>query len=377
VSGRSSSRESSSRGSSSSSTNSSSNDSSDSDDSDGTSPSDIDLNASVGGRSLGRGLSRVHPGSLFRHEAIEAFSRAKVDGRIVNLMEQWPRWELLLVIVTIAVVALFSSLVRVYEWTEGVALVRMSGRTDLTALAAGSVSSIEVRAGQQVERGQLLVRFSAKDEQRELDKAETELETQLVALLRNPSDDALRKELASLTARKQLAAAHVAERSLRSPCSGTVTELRIRPQQLLAAGDIVLTLADDHMRPQMVAFLPGAARPELRVGDVIRFQPEHFEFAYQSLTIESIGDEALGPSEVRRFLGPELSDAIAVKGSSVIVTASIPSDSFSTGEKRYLYSHGLPGQAWTRLRARTVLETLRMELERLLQANGDKETKQQ
>src|SRR5262249_21237077 len=155
-----------------------------------------------------------------------------------------------------------------------------------------------------------------------------EFQAQLVRVLRDPADQGTLKELSRLRARKELAEARLAERSIRAPRAGTVTEVRIRENQLLQPGEIILTLADDQQRPQVVALLPGFARPQVRPGMQLRFEPSSFEFAYQSLVIDSVGDEVLGPGEIRRYLGPELADAVPIPGPAVIVTATLPTNHF-------------------------------------------------
>jgi membrane fusion protein (multidrug efflux system) len=176
-----------------------------------------------------------------------------------------------------------------------------------------------------------------------------------VRSLSDPSDEEARKSLARLSAEHGLAEARLDDRSLRAPKAGTVSEIRIRPGQLLQPGEIVLTLLDDETPPSVVALLPGQFRPQLRPGGLVRFAPDGYSFSYQSLTIESVGDEILGPSEVRRYLGPELADALKIEGPSVIVTARLPKPSFDAEGKAYRFHHGLQGHVWVRLRARTIL----------------------
>src|SRR5262249_9655383 len=162
------------------------------------------------------------------------------------------------------------------------------GRIDVTAMASGTVSAILVRAGEHVDKGQLLVSFVGIQEQHDLVSATAEFQSQLLRWLRDPSDEAARKDLSRLRAQKELAEARLAERSVRAPHAGTAPELRIRPTQLLSPGEIVLSLADDYTRPEVVAFLPGYARPQVRVGMTLRFEPSKFEFAYQNLTIDTV-----------------------------------------------------------------------------------------
>jgi membrane fusion protein (multidrug efflux system) len=293
-------------------------------------------------------------------------SRSHVEGDILRLSPEWIGWAYWVLLICLMTALLFSGVTRIHDWTSGTAVVRLIGRRDLTALAPGTVASIDVRPGQHVEPEQILVRFWGVDEQRALQGATGEFEAVLLKVLRDPFDEATRKELARTRIQKQLAEARLADRAVRAPHAGTVTEVRIRPGQLLQAGDIILTLVNDQTKPQVVVLLPGHALPEVKVGMPMRFEPSKFEFAYQSLVVESIGTEVLGPSEIRRYLGPELADAVEIQGPSFIVTATLPSMSFMSDHKTYLFSQGLPGRAQVRLRSRNILMAFVPELRRLM-----------
>jgi membrane fusion protein (multidrug efflux system) len=314
--------------------------------------------SAVGGRSLGRGLSRVNPETLYRTEALRERANAREGGDIVRLSREWIGLTYWLLVIVLGSAFGFAKVTRVHDWAEGPALVRMTGRAALTATVEGTVAEVLVQAGQHVDAHQLLVRFVGTQEQHDLDSAASEFQASLVQVLRDPSDEVTRRDLARLRAQKEVAQTRLADRSVRAPRAGIVTELRIHPHQRLQPGDIVLTLASDQARPQLVALLPGHARPQLRPGMTMRFAPAGFEFAYQDLVIDSVGDEVLGPAEVRRYLGAELADAVPVSGPSVIVSATLPSLRFTSDHRQYSVSHGLAGQASARLRTRTVLRML-------------------
>jgi membrane fusion protein (multidrug efflux system) len=319
-----------------------------------------------------RGLSRVDPKTLYRQEALLELQRSRAGGDLLRLSREWLAWAYWMLVISAVTGVALALVTRVYAWAPGPAAVRLGGRTDVTATTPGTVLKIEVHAGQHVERNQLLVRFSGITEQHELESANAEFQAQLVRALRDPADQATLKDLSRLRAQKELAEAKLADRSVRAPRAGTVTDIRIRPNQLLSPGEIILTLADDQRRPQVVALLPGYARPQLRPGMTMRFEPTSFEFAYQDVVIDSVGDEVLGPSEIRRYLGPELADALLVAGPSIIVTAMLPTNHFTSDGKTYSFSHGLPGQAQARLRTRTVLMEIISMLRGMLKPEAPK-----
>jgi biotin carboxyl carrier protein len=293
--------------------------------------------------------------AIFRAEALDELLQGQIRGDVLRLSPDWIRWAYWILVAAVIATVVFAAIGRIREYAPGPAVIRFAGRIDLTATSPGTVVSIEVSAGERVERGQLLVRFFGADEVHTLERIKSELDMELVRSLSDPNDETARKSLARLTAEKGLAEARLDDRSLRAPRAGTVSEIRIRPGQLLQAGDLAVTLLDDETPPSLVAVLPGRFRPQLHPGALVRFAPDGYAFSYQTLALGTVGEQILGPNEVRRYLGPELADAIRIDGPSVIVTAPLPNDRFSAEGKAYRYKHGLPGRVWVRVRARTIL----------------------
>jgi len=304
---------------------------------------------------------------VFRAEALDELAGGHVKGDVLRLAPDWINWVYGLLLMAVLTAIGFVVIGRVSEYAAGPAVVRLGGRIDLTATSAGTVVAIEVRAGERVRAGQLLVRFYGAEEQRALARIASELEAQTVKMLSDSGDEGARRELARLQAEKGLEEARLDERSLKAPRAGVVSEVRIRSGQLLQPGDLVLTLLDDATPPSLVVVLPGRFRPQLAPGTPLRFVPDGFKFAYQSLTVDQVGDDVLGPAEVRRFLGPELADAVTIDGPSVIVTAALPDDRFVAEGQAYQYHHGLPGHAWARVRRRSLLLALLPTLQDLLE----------
>src|SRR5207244_3125523 len=108
-------------------------------------------------------------------------------------------------------------------------------------------------------------------------------------------DQQTRQSLAELRAARELAARRLEERQVIAPRAGVVRNLRIRPGQMLAAGDLVLTLADEaETGHSVVALVPGQFRPLLRAGMPLRFALDGYPQVSAALEIESVGDEIVG-----------------------------------------------------------------------------------
>ncbi|HEY1584323.1 MAG TPA: HlyD family efflux transporter periplasmic adaptor subunit, partial [Polyangia bacterium] len=257
--------------------------------------------------------------------------------------------------------ALYAVVGRVNEYATGPAIVRVDGRIDLTAKLAGTVATIDVQPGQRVAAGQPLVQFFDDDESGELGRLREEFDLQLLKLLRDPSDGGARQALTSLRAQRELAAARVGQRLLRAPRPGVVSDVRIRPGQRLTPGDLVLSLVPDGARLSLVALLPGNDRPLLRPGMALGFELVGYGNEHHELTIDSVGDEVVGPNEAKRFLGPDVADTMPVDGPVVLVRAQLAARHFASDSddgRPLRYYDGLQARAQAAVRSERIAAML-------------------
>jgi membrane fusion protein (multidrug efflux system) len=310
------------------------------------------------------------PSDIFREEALQYHVAYRAEGDLLRISPAWTRWAYWLLVGVLGAGALYSIFGTVYEYASGPAVVRLEDRTDLTARSAGTVSDVLVHPGQHVVQGDLLVRFYLAQEGAELDRIQHEFDLHLIKILRDPSDQAARQALTSLRAQRELAQAHLEERSVRAPQDGVVSDIRIRPGQHLNPGDMVLTMVGAEARCVVVAMLPGQYRPLLRPGMGIRLELVGFKYAYRELMIDAIGDEVVGPSEVRRYLGQDLADTVSVQGPVVLVQAHLPSTTFIANGRSFHYYDGMPGTAEARVRAESILVTLVPGLKAIFESSG-------
>jgi membrane fusion protein (multidrug efflux system) len=301
----------------------------------------------------------VADSGLFRSEALQALEQSDgSSGELLHLAPGWLRVTYWLLAAAVAGSLSFAAFAFVGEYASGPSVVRVEGRTDLTATASGTVEEVLVQPGQHVATGQLLVRFNVASESAELERLTMEFDGTLVKLLRDPNDQAARQALTSLRAQKELASARVAQRSVRAPHAGIVSDLRIRRGQLLQAGDLVLSLNGQGTRFYVVAFLSGQYRPLVHPGMSLRLRLHGFPRAIELITIESVGDEVVGPAEARRYLGPDVADAVTLTGPVVLVKGRLEGTSFASDGKRFNFYDGLTGSAEARVRSQRVLSLL-------------------
>lgn len=299
------------------------------------------------------------PRSPFRKEALE-YSRTagREQGDVLQLSPAWSRWTYHVLVWLLLSGFVYCLAGRVNTYASGPALIRVEGRTDLTLPIPSVVATVQVVPGQRVEVGQSLVTFRAEDEASTLERLERELELQLIRFMRDPSDGAARQALTSLSAERELAQARVEARTLRAPHAGLVGDVRIQPGQFLPAGTRALSLVAEDAPVTLLALLPGYARPFLRPGMPLRVELDGFRYEYRELTIEAVGDQVIGPAEVRRFLGPDLADAVSVEGPVVLVKANLPSHTFVNEGRVLSYFDGMPSRAEARVRSERILVVL-------------------
>lgn len=295
---------------------------------------------------------------IFREEALRHHEGAQQDGDVLRISPSWTRWTYWTLLGLLLAALLYSLLGTLPEYATGPALVKVDGQSQLTVDTPGIVSSVEVRPGQRVEPGQALVRFRSEQEAVSLERIQREFELQLIRVLREPSDESARQALTSLRAEREQAEAREQARTLRAPQAGVVSDLRIRRGQYVAPGESVVSIVGDDVSVSLVALLPGGYRPTLEPGRPLRVELDGFTHEYHTFTIESVGDQIVGPGEIRRFLGPEISDALQLNGPLVVVRARIPASTFSSNGKTFNYFDGMLARADARVRKERILVAL-------------------
>lgn len=307
------------------------------------------------------------PRPLFRKEAIDELNRAGNRPSLLRTTPRWTRWTYPVVVLGCIVALVWSVFGTVDEYATGPALIRAEGRREVTASTAGTVADVAVRPGEHVVAGRLLIRLYDSSEAADVDRLQHEFELQLVKVLRDPSDQTARQALTSLRTQKELAQARLDERSLRAPQDGIVSDVRIRPGQHLDPGDVILTLVPSKSTFTVIAMLPGSYRPVLRAGSPLRVELDGYRYKYRRVVIDEISDEVVGPAEIKRFLGPEIADAIALSGPVVLVQASLPTSTFEVDGRQVRYHDGMTATAEARVRSERILVALVPGLRALVQ----------
>lgn len=298
------------------------------------------------------------PAPPFRAAALAHYLRPQRDGALLRLTPEWTRAAWWVLLAALATATLYVALAPVHQYAAGPAVVRVDGRSDVTAQESATVQAVRVRPGQQVRAGDLLIELHGEAEHADLARLQREFELQLVKLLGDPSDAAAGQALTTLRAEREHAEARLQQRSLYAPRDGVISDVRVRPGEHLAPGDLILTLLAADAQLTLVALLPGSYRPLLRAGMPLGFELPGWRNRGAELAVADVSDEIVGPAEARRFLGGEIADAVTLAGPVVVVRARLPSSSFVADGHRYRYYDGLYGRAEARVRTRRMWRAL-------------------
>ncbi|HEY0705246.1 MAG TPA: HlyD family efflux transporter periplasmic adaptor subunit [Polyangia bacterium] len=296
---------------------------------------------------------------LYRSEALSAHQAANRIGEPINLTPGWLGTAYWVIAWALVAFVTYGSIASVVEYAEGPALIRIDGRRDLVSVTGGSVMEVDVEPGQAVEPGQVLARLYSGAEEQELDRVVREFELRLVRLLVDANDQATRESLAALTAQREQMEARLREKSILAPAKGIVTNVRVRPGQSIAAGDVAMTLVDEGSGGfSVTALIPGQFRPLLRSGMRMSIALDGYPHVHSLLSVDTVSDEAVGPTEVRRYLGQEVADSVFLQGPLVMVRARLPQPTFLYDGRRYRYHDGMPATAEIGVRSVRVLVSL-------------------
>jgi multidrug efflux pump subunit AcrA (membrane-fusion protein) len=300
-------------------------------------------------------------GGLFRQEALDAHLGSRGEGEVLRLAPRWAGWTFGLLLTAFSFALAYSIVGTVDEYASGIGIVRVQGRRELTARLTGTVSAVEAQPGQRVRSGQVLARFHG--DEAELERLGREYDQQLVKVLDEPTDQAARARLTEIRSAREQARSQVDERLIKAPVDGVVSDVRVQPGKLVEAGMTVLSLVPDDARFEIIAVLPGSYRPRLEPGMPLRLQMLGYAHSYSEVQIDTIGDQVVGPAEIRRFLPTELADTLPIQGPVVLVTASLDSPTFQAEGKSYEYFDGMQGVAEARIQSKSILVTLLPGLE--------------
>ncbi len=289
---------------------------------------------------------------LFRQEALNHHARPEARGSLLQIQPLWARLTFWIIVVAFLLLSVAWAVVSIDDYATGPVFMKVKGLEDVTVTSQGRVSQVFVTRGQRVQAGQPLMELHANLESVERDRMMQEFRTQLAAGLADPLNTGTRQTLATLRTQVEMSEARLSERTLRAPISGRVHDVRVRPNQFVGPGQVVVSILEEQAEVFAMAMVPGQFRPMVKPGQPMRLEISGFPFVYQDLEVTSVSDELVGPAEMSRVLGPGLGDAVTLQGPHVVVEGRLHSPTFEVDGRTYNYYTGMPGTAWVKVRAR-------------------------
>lgn len=307
-------------------------------------------------------------GSLYRAEALHAHRNKGQEGSLVQLSPNWVKRAYPMLVGAIVVAFLFALFITVPTYSSGMGLVVLEG-TSITAAAPGTVDQVLVQPGQAVKAGTVLVKMQAAAEMDELVNATTEHEAATRAFLFDLSDENVKKQLAGTKARFVTAQSKVNQRTIRATKAGTVSDIRVRPGNLMQPGDHILTIVEGgKTEPEVIAFLPATDRPRLIIGMPLQVELAGYTKSREIATITFVSPEAIGSNEAAKYVGATIADALKIPqgGSYVIVRARLPGRTFQTEHHTFSYHHGMQAKTEVKIASKPFLVSLLPALEKYI-----------
>ena len=299
-------------------------------------------------------------GELFRQEAIVHLVRRGHRGDVVRVHPGWVQSAYWMVVLSLIAGFGFAAIAQIHQYAEGPSVVRFIGRTELHADEPGTVTSIDVVQGQEVEEGQLLAKLHDTEQAGRLRGLEQNLEAKEVAYLQTPGDPKLRETIAQLNSDLETARSSAAARQIRAPHAGVVKDVLVHEGQRVDAGKSVLSIAEKGATEGLavVAFLPGSERPRLRAGQRLRMTLPGYRGAQLDMRVQRVSD-VLGGEEARaQYLRDRLADSLPIQGTVVVVQAMLRTAKFESDGEVYELHDGMLGRAEIQLESRSVLESM-------------------
>jgi multidrug efflux pump subunit AcrA (membrane-fusion protein) len=298
---------------------------------------------------------------MFRQEAIVSLVRRGARGDVVRVHPGWVRAAYWLVLLSLVGAVSFAAFARVHQYAEGPAIIRFTGRSDVVALEAGTITALDVRRGETVKEGQILARLYDAEQLARVRGLDTEFERKLVQYLQAQADKGAQSQLAAIVSQRETARASLDSRVIRAPRAGTVKEVYVGNGKVVAPGKVVLSIVESGATEglSVVAFLPGSERPRLRIKQPILLSLPGYRGVRIPAEVRGVSSQVLGAAEARsRYLGERVGESFAVEGNVVVIDAILSTEEFESDGQKFKLHDGMVGLVEVQLASKSVLETV-------------------
>jgi hypothetical protein len=261
-----------------------------------------------------RGLRGKH--DIFRVEALEYHVRKwDQEGDVLRTAPAWLRRSHWFLLIILMLAVAFMSFANLNEYAAGPAIIRARESVKIASPGASLVRSVKVLVGDRVHQGDLLVEFD---------------------LSSHGAKDASGGQL-------------------RAPLEGVVSDVWVRPGQLMNPGDPAMNIIDGDAGYELIALLPGSYAPQLQPGLQIQFKVDGYPDSNEKVQVDRVGAEIVGPIQAARAFGRDGPEALMGGGPVVIVRALLKQPTFRANHREYGYEDGLAARAQVTVRSERMI----------------------
>jgi multidrug resistance efflux pump len=234
--------------------------------------------------------------------------------------------------IMIVVLLGYCALARIHEEATGPILVEARVKTTIAATSRNVVQAIAVAVGDPVREGDLVLRLGNSAGDNLLDRLKAEY---------------------------------------RSPVNGVIGDILVRPGQNVGMGDDLFTVVDEHAGLELIALLPGSYAPQIHKGASIVFKLQGYNETRETVNIDDVSQEIVGPQEATRFLGQQSAGSLNVSGPVLIAKSMLLPESFQADGRRFSYRDGMTGEGEVSVHSEPLIIKLVPGLHELLRNPGD------
>jgi len=305
-------------------------------------------------------------GSLYRGEALEAHRTRGNEGVLVHLSPGWVRRTYPFLLVAILAALVFTAFIKVPTYSSGSGVMVMEG-TPVTSGLNGNVSELFVKSNQMVKKGSPILKFSSQAERDELESAQKEEDAYTSSYLFDQTDAENRKNLIAAAQKVEATQKRIELKTVRAPIDGVISDIRARKGENLNPGEAIATILPEDAEVTVLTFLDAKDRPRLHKGMNMKVNLAGYTKAPETAKIIDVGNDAVSPETVGKYLGTSLAGSVKLGASSyIIVKAKMPKRTFKSQNQTLYYHHGMQAKVDVLVAEKPFLVTLIPALERYL-----------
>ena len=297
--------------------------------------------------------------SLYRPEALEYHRKKGSEGGVAELSPRWVKRAYPILGISMLIALLFGIFLRVPTYTTGFGVIHYAG-TPVTVQATGNIESIYVQPGDYVHVGDPVAKLASTKEDADWQQVNSESENALQTYLFDDQDDQARKSVKTTSAALTHAVSMQDFKIVRSSAEGRVSDIHAGIGKAMQMGEMMMTIIKPNTRPEVWAYMPATDRPRIKSDMPLQVAVVGFNKKPAKLKIQSISNDAVGATEIRREVGQDLADTLklAQDANYILVKGEFEGDTIKVGKKEFTLHHGMSTKVEIKIESKPFLVTI-------------------